>query len=116
MERIEIRKGDLCYHLKIIPEVRILLEDFARIHNTTMIDAGNQIFIGFFTNYHHFERPQQLIRETHRAIFPDKRAIYDALVSLAKRKRPRRRPLTLRNGGKLPFSSAESGSSDQDNL
>ena len=63
-----------------------------------------------FTEYHHYERPPQMIREVHKAIFPNNRAIRDALWSIAHGKRPRRQPLTLRKGGKLPFSSGGSNS------
>ena len=81
-KRIEIRKGDLHYKLKITPEVRVLLEDYARINDTTMIDAGNPILIEFFVKFHNFEDPNKFIKELRRIIFPNRRAIYDALVSI----------------------------------
>lgn len=112
--RLEIRRGDLHYRLKITPEVHALLHDYARINDTTMIDAGNRVLIEFFVKFHGFEDPNRFMKELRRAIFPNRTAIRDALVSVLLGKKPRRRPLPLRRDGKLPFSTAESGSADQD--
>lgn len=114
-KRIEIRRGDLHYKLKITPEVRVLLEDYARINETTMIDAGNRIFIEFFTKFHGFEDPNKFVKELRQIIFPNRRAIYDAIWSILHGKMPRRQPIALRKDGKSPFPGADSGSSDQDN-
>jgi hypothetical protein len=93
----------------------ILLADYAKTNKTTARDALHRILLDFFTEFHHFEDPNRLLKEMHKAIFPDKRAIHDAIVSIARGETPHRRPLSLRKLGKLPFSSAESGFADQDN-
>ena len=93
----------------------ILLEDHAKINKTTVRDALRRILLDFFTEFHHFEDPNKLVKETHKAIFPNSRAIHDAIVSIARGERPHRRPLPLRRNGKLPFSSAGSGSAEHGN-
>ena len=110
---LEIRRGDPYYSHKIIPEMHVLIQDYAKINNTTARDAIHRILLDFFTAYHHFRDPNRFLKEIHKAIFPDKRAIHDAIVSIARGQTPHRRPLPLRKLGKLPFSSSESGSSDQ---
>ena len=68
--------------------------------------------MGFLTKVYGFEDPNKLLKETYKAIFPNYRAIYDALVSIAHGKKPRRWPVPLRKDGKLPSFLTESGSSD----
>ena len=115
-QRLEISRGALYHNVKIIPEMYILLEDYAKTNKTTVRDALHRILLDFFTEFHHFEDPNKLVKEMHKAIFPDKRAIHDAIVSIAHGETPHRRPLSLRKLGKLPICSAESGSSDQNSL
>ena len=114
-QRLEISRGALYHNVKIIPEMYILLEDYAKTNKTTVRDALHRILLDFFTAYHHFEDPNKLLKETYKAIFPDNRAIHDAIVSIAHGETPHRRPLSLRKLGKLPFSSVESDSAGQDN-
>ena len=91
--------------IEIIPEMHIPLGDYAKTTNTTIQDALHRIILDFFTEFRRFEDPNKLVKETHKAIFPDKRAIHDAIVSIAHGKTPRRRPLHLRKHGTLTISS-----------
>ena len=111
-QRLEISRGALYHNVKIIPETHILLADYAKIHKTPVRDALHRILLDFFTEFHHFEDPNRLLKEAHAAIFPNSRAIHDAIVSLARGERLHRQPLSLRKIGKLPFSSTASGSCD----
>ena len=113
--RIEIPHDSLHYKLKIIPEVRVLLADYARIKKTTMVDAGNRIFIEYFTAFYGYKGERGIVEDVRRTIFPNDKSILRSLVSVIEKKLhgPRRKP--LRKDGKLPFSSSESGSSGQDN-
>ena len=113
--RIEIPKGKRMCQLWLTPEIHAVLRLYAQDENTSITDAGNRILLGFLTKAYGFEDPSKLLKETDKAIFSNQRAIRDALVSLAHGKKPRRRPLPLRKHGKLPFSSSESSSCDQDN-
>ncbi len=102
------------YSLWLTPDIHSLLRLYAQDADTSITDAGNRIILGFLTEQHGYESPAELRRRTLRAIFPKKRAIYDALVSIAHGKKPRRRPIPLRKDGKLPSFLTESGSSGQD--
>jgi len=112
---IEICKGNQLHRLWLTPDIHSLLRLHAQETNISTIDAGNRIILGFLTKAYGFEPPGELRKRTLKAIFPNRRAFYDALVSIAHGEKPRRRPLPLRRKGKLPFSSAESTSSEQDN-
>ena len=68
-----------------------LLRIYARQNNISITDAGNRIILGFLTKAYGFEPPGELRKRTLKAIFPTRRAFYDALVSLAHGKKPRRR-------------------------
>ena len=112
---IEIHKGGQQYILWLTPEMHSLLRLYARQNNISTTDAGNRIILGFLTKAYGFETPGELRKRTLKAIFPTRRAFYDALVSLAHGKKPRRRPIPLRKDGKLPAFLTESGSTDHDN-
>ena len=112
---VEIRRGQQRYPLWLTPDIHSLLRLYAEDADRSITDAGNRIILGFLTEHYGYESPAELRRRTLRAIFPNQRAFYDALVSIAHGKKPRRRPIPLRKDGKLPFSSVESGSSGQDN-
>ena len=99
---IEIRKGNQVHRLWLTTEIHSLLRLYAQGANTSITDAGNRIILGFLTKVYDFESPAELRRGTLKAIFPNKRAFYDALVSIAHGKKPRRRPIPLRKNGKLP--------------
>ena len=113
--RIEIPRGKRMYQLWLTPEIHAVLKFYAQDEDTSITDAGNRILLGFLTKVYGFESHAELRRRTLKDIFPNQRAVYDALVSIAHGKKPRRRPLPLRRKGILPFSSAESTSSEQDN-
>ena len=112
---IEIRKGDQRYILWLTPEIHDVLRLYAQDENTSVTDVGNRILLGFLTTVYDFKTPRELHKQALKAIFPDQRAFYDAIVSSLNKKKPCRRPLPLRRHGKLPFSSTKSDSSDQDN-
>ena len=112
---IEIRRGQQRYPLWLTPAIHTLLRFYAQDANTSITDVGNRIILGFLTEHYGYESPAQLHKRTLKAIFPNQRAVYDALWSIARGKKPRRRSLPLRKHGKLPFSSSEFGSYDQDN-
>ena len=114
-QRLHINRGTLYHNVKIIPETHILLGDYARNTNITIQDTLHRLLLDFFTEFHHFEDPNKLVKGTHKVIFPNSRAIHDASVSIVRGERPHRRPLPLRRNGKLPSFLTESGSSDQDN-
>jgi hypothetical protein len=114
-ERIELSRKTPYFKLQLTPEVYALLKDYAEYHNTTMLDAGNRILIQFFTRYHDFTNPTQFIRDIRAAIFPDRKSIYDALVSLIHRGKTAKRPLPLRKNGKLPPFLTKPESSDRSN-
>ncbi len=112
--RIEIPYGSLHYKLKMIPEVHVLLADYARIKKTTMVDAGNRIFSEYFTAYYGYKGERGIVEDVRRAIFSNDKSILRSLVSVIEKKLhgPRRKP--LRKDGKLPFPSTESDSCGQD--
>ncbi len=112
---IEIRRRDHVHRLWLTTEIHSILRIYARQNNISATDAGKRIILGFLTKVYGFEDPNKVLKETYKAIFPNHRAIHDALVSIAHGERPRRWPIPLRKDGKLPFSSVESGSSGQDN-
>jgi len=112
---IEIRKGNQVHRLWLTPEIHSVLRIYARQNNISAIDAGNRIILGFLTENYGYESPAELRRRTLKAIFPTRRAFYDAFVSLAHGKKPRLRPMPLRKDGKLPAFLTESGSTDHDN-
>jgi len=112
---IEIPRGKRVRQLWLTPEIHAVLRLYAQDVDTSITDAGNRIILGFLTQHYGFESPAELARKAFKAIFPNSRAIHDAIVSIAHGEKPRRRPLPLRRKGKLPFSSAESTSPEQDN-
>ena len=112
--RIEIPRGNRIYQLWLTTEIHAVLRIYARQNTTSITDAGNRIILGFLTKHYGYESPAELRRKALKAIFPNQRAFYDALWSIAHGKKPRRRPVPLREDGKLPFPRADSGSSDQD--
>ena len=114
-QRLHINRGDLYHNVKIIPETHILLGDYARNTNITIQDTLHRLLLDFFTEFHHFEDPNKLVKGTHKVIFPNSRAIHDAIVSIVHGKKPRRRPIPLRKDGKLPSFLTEPSSSDHGN-
>ena len=112
---IEVPMSQHKYPLWLTPEIHDVLRLYAQDENTSTTDVGNRILLGFLTKAHGFETPGELRKRTLKAIFPTRRAFYDALVSLAHGKKPRRRPIPLRKDGKLPAFLTESGSTDHDN-
>ncbi len=113
--RIVLRKGQQVYRPWLTPDIHSLLRLYAQDADTSITDAGSRILLCFLTKVYGFESPAELRRRTLKVIFPNHRVIHDALVSIAHEKKPRRWPIPLRKDGKLPFSSAELGSDDQDN-
>ncbi len=111
---IEIRRGQQRYPLWLTPDMHSLLRLYAQSADTSITDVGNRIILGFLTKAYGFETPGELRKRILKAIFPNKRAFYDALWSIAHRQKPRRRPIPLRKDGKLPSFLTESGSSGQD--
>ncbi len=101
--------------LWLTPDISSLLGFYASQQNKPVTDVGNRIILGFLSEHYGHENIPELRRRILKVIFPNKRAIYDALWSIARGKKPRRRSLPLRKHGKLPFSSSEFGSYDQDN-
>jgi len=111
---IEIRKGNQVHRLWLTPEIHSVLRIYARQNNISITDAGNRIILGFLTEHYGYESPAELRRRILKAIFPTRKVIYDTLVSILKGEKPRRRPIPLREDGKLPSFLAASGASDQD--
>ena len=112
--RIVLRKGQQRYPLWLTPDIHSLLRLYAQGADTSITDAGNRIILGRLTENYGYESPAELHRRTLKAIFPNQRVIYDALVSIAHGKKPRRRPVPLRKDGKVPSFLTESDSSSQD--
>lgn len=48
--------------------MHILLNDYAKINKTTIQDALHRILLDFFTEFHHFEDPSKLLKETYKAM------------------------------------------------
>jgi len=113
---VEIRRGQQRYPLWLTPDIHSLLKLYAQSADRSITDAGNRIILGFLTEHYGYQSPAELRRRTLRAIFPNQRAIHDALVSILKGEKPRRRPRPLRKDGKLPSFLAKSGPSGQDSL
>ena len=111
---IEIHKKDHSHRLWLTPAVASVLRIYARQNNISAIDAGNRMILGFLTEHYGYESPAELRRRTLNAIFPNQRAIYDALWSIAHGEKPRRRPIPLRKDGKMPSFLTEPDSSGQD--
>ena len=103
------------YQLWLTTEIHAVLRIYARQNNTAITDAGNRIILGFLAEHYGYKSTAELRRRALKAIFPNKRAFYDALVSIAHWKKPRRRPIPLRKDGKLPSFLTEPDSSDQNN-
>ena len=91
---IEIHKGDQVHRLWLTPGIHAVLRIYAQQNNTSITDAGNRIILGFLAEHYGYKSPAELRRRALKAIFPNKRAFYDALVSIAHGKKPRSRPLT----------------------
>jgi len=102
---IERRKGDQLHRLWLTSDIHGLPRLYAQETNISVTDAGNRILLGFLTKVYGFEDPNKLLKETYKAIFPNQRAFYDAIVSIAHGEKPRQRPIPLHKDGKLPFSS-----------
>ena len=83
---IEIRGKDHVHRLWLTPAIYSVLRIYARQNKISSIDAGNRIILGFLTEHYGYESPAELRRRTLKAIFPNHRAIYDALVSIAHEK------------------------------
>jgi len=111
---IEIPRVKRMHQLWLTPEIHSLLRLYAQGADTSITDAGNRMILGFLTEHYGYESPAELRRRILKAIFPNQRAFYDALVSIAHGEKPRRRPIPLRKDGKLPSFLTESGSSGQD--
>ncbi len=79
---IEIRKGDQRYILWLTPEIHDVLKIYAQDEHTSVTDVGNRILLGFLTTVYDFKTPRELHKQALKAIFPDPRAFYDAIVSL----------------------------------
>ena len=79
-----------------------------------MVDAGNRIFIEYFTAFYGYKGERGIVEDVRRAIFPNDKSILRSLVSVLEKKlhRPRRKP--LRKDGKLPSFLTETDSSDHD--
>ncbi len=113
--RIEVRKDQHRYPLWLTPAIHALLRFYVQDADTSITDVGNWILLGFLIEYYGYETPGELHKKTLEAIFPNKRAIYDALVSIAHGKKLRRRPIPLRKDGNLPSFLTEPISSDHGN-
>ena len=86
---IEIRKGGQRYTLWLTPDIHSLLRLYAQETNISITDAGNRIILDFLTKAYGFETPGALRKRALKAIFPTRRAFYDALVSIAHGKKSR---------------------------
>jgi len=111
---IEIRKGDQVHRLWLTPGIHSVLRIYARQNNTSITDAGNRIILSFLAEHYGYKSPAELRRRVLKAIFPTRKVIYDALVSILKGKKPRRRPTPLCKDGKSPSFLTEPDSSGQD--
>jgi hypothetical protein len=67
-QRLHINRGDLYHNAKIIPETHILLGDYAKTTNITIQDTLHRLLLDFFTEFHHFEDPNKLVKGTHKAM------------------------------------------------
>ena len=83
---IVLRRGQQRYPLWLTPDIHSLLRLYAQDADTSITDAGNRMILGFLTQHYGFESSAELARKAFKAIFPDQRAIYDALVSVIERK------------------------------
>jgi len=113
--RIEIPRGKRMYQLRLTSGIHAVLRIYARQNNTSITDAGNRILLGFLAQHYGYENPAELTKRVLKAIFPNHRAFYDALWSIAHGKKPRRRPIPLLKDGKSPSFLTEPDSSDQNN-
>ncbi len=112
--RIEVRKGKQRFILFLTPDIHSLLRLYAQDADTSITDAGNRIILGFLSEHYEYENIPDLRRRILKAIFPTRKVIYETLVSILKRRKPRLKPLPLRRNDKLPSFLTESGSSGQD--
>ena len=112
---IEIHKGGQQYILWLTPEMPSLLRLYARQNNISTTDAGNRIILGFLAEHYGYESPAELRRRAFKALFPTSGVLKDAIISILKGEKPRRRLLPLRKIDKLPPFLTESGSTDHDN-
>ena len=83
---LKIRKCDQQHILWLTPEIHSLLRLYAQGANISITDVGNRIILGFLTKAYGFETPGELRKRILKAIFPNQRAFYDALVSIAHEK------------------------------
>ncbi len=101
--------------MDVTNETHSVLRIYARQNNTSITDAGNRIILGFLAEHYGYKSTAELRRRALKAIFPNKRAFYDALWSIVHGEKPRRRPIPLRKDGKMPPFLTEHDSSGQDN-
>ena len=83
---IEICRRDHVHRLWLTTKIHSLLRLYAQGANISIIDVGNRIILGFLTKAYGFETPGELRKRILKAIFPNQRAFYDALVSIAHEK------------------------------
>ena len=88
--RIMLHKGQQVYRLWLAPEIHSLLRLYAQDADTSITDVGNRILLGFLAQHYGYENPAELTNRALKAIFPNQRAVYDAIVSIARGKKPRR--------------------------
>jgi hypothetical protein len=112
--RIEVSMSQHKYPLWLSPETHEVLRLYAQDEKTSITDVGNRILLGFLTEVYDFKTPRKVRKGALKAIFPNPKAFYDAIVLILKGKKPRRRPVPLRKDGKLPSFLAKAGSSGQD--
>jgi len=113
--RIEVSKSQHKYPLWLSPDIHSLLRLYAQGADTSMTDAGNRILLAFLTEIYDFKTPREVRKGYLKAIFPTRKVIYDAIVSITRGEKPRRRPIPLRKDGKLPSFLTEPSSSDHGN-
>jgi hypothetical protein len=113
--RIEVTRGHKRYALWLTPETHEVLRLYAQDENTSITDVGNRILLGFLTEVYDFETPREVRRGALKAIFPNPKAFYDAIVLTLNKKRAHERPVFLRRRGKLRRTTTKPDSSDQDN-
>ena len=113
--RIEVSKSQHKYPLWLSPDIHSLLRLYAQGADTSMTDAGNRILLAFLTEIYDFKTPREVRRGALKAIFPNPKAFYDAIVLTLNKKRAHERPVFLRRRGKLRRTTTKPDSSDQDN-
>ena len=113
--RIEVSMSQHKYPLWLSPETHEVLRLYAQDEKTSITDVGNRILLGFLTEVYDFKTPREVRRGALKAIFPNPKAFYDAIVLTLNKKRAHERPVFLRRRGKLRRTTTKPDSSDQDN-